>query len=281
MKKSIQIKIWLIRSVLKITSLISVKWCASIAFRIFTTPFRKGSSYKPPVFEKAEEINLQVNGVKIIGYRWNPNSSKKILIVHGFESRSFNFYRYIDILVEKGFSVYAMDAKAHGNSEGKTIILPEYTAMFRELEKKYGVFDGYICHSFGGIAVCLYEEEFNHPSSKLILIAPATETATAIKMFCTFFNLSDKVMFAMHDLIEQRSGNKIDHYSIKRIVKKINNPIYWIHDEGDDITPLSDVNEIISNKPDHIRFYITKGLGHRKIYKDPETLKRVIDFIEF
>ena len=269
------------KSVLKITSLISVKWCAFIAFRIFTTPFRKGSPYKPPIFEKAEEINLQVNGVNIIGYRWNPNSSKKILIAHGFESRSFNFYRYIDILVEKGFCVYAMDAKAHGNSDGKTIVLPEYIAMFRKIEKNYGVFDAYICHSFGGIAVSLYEEEFNHQSSKLILIAPATETATAIKMFCSFFNLSDKVMFAMHDLIEHRSGKKIGHYSIKRIAKKITNPIYWIHDEDDDITPLSDVNELIIDEPDHIKFHITQGLGHRKIYKDPEIVKKVIDFIEF
>jgi pimeloyl-ACP methyl ester carboxylesterase len=184
-------------------------------------------------------------------------------------------------LVEKGFCVYAMDAKAHGNSEGKTIVLPEYIAMFRELEKKYGVFDGYICHSFGGIAVCLYEEEFNHRLSKLILIAPATETGTAIKMFCAFFNLPNKVMFAMHDLIEQRSGKKIGHYSIKRIAKKINNPIYWIHDEDDDITPLSDVSELIIDKPHHIKFHITKGLGHRKIYKDPEIVKKVIEFIEF
>ena len=281
MKKSIQIQILLIRSVLKITSIISTKWSASIAFNIFTTPFRKGSAYKPPIFEKAEKINLQIDGVDLVGYRWNPNANKKLLIAHGFESRSFNFYRYIEILVEKGFCVYAMDAKAHGDSEGKTIILPEYISMFRQLEIKYGVFDGYICHSFGGIAVCLYEEKFNHPSSKLILIAPATETATAIKLFCTFFKLSDKVMFAMHNLIEERSGNKIDHYSIKRIVKKINNPICWIHDKDDDITPLNDLTEIINDKPQHITFHITQGLGHRKIYKDPETIKKVIDFIEF
>jgi len=281
MKKTIQLQLMLVRSALKATSLISAKWCASIAFRIFTTPIRKGSSYQPPIFEKAEKINIPVNGVNITGYRWNSNSNKKILIAHGFESRSFNFYRYIETLVKQGFGVYAMDAKANGLSEGKTIILPEYTAMFRELEKKFGVFDGYICHSFGGIAVCLYEEEFNHPSSKLVLIAPATETGTAIKMFCKFFNLPDKIVIAMEDFVELKSGKKIDHFSIKRIVKRINNPILWIHDSDDDITPLKDVEEIIIEKPSNIIFHITKGLGHRKIYKEPEIVEKVVEFLEF
>jgi pimeloyl-ACP methyl ester carboxylesterase len=279
MKKSIVFTIFILRNTLKFMSLFSAKWCASYAFKIFTTPFRKGSSYKPPIFEKAEELTINVNGLNICGYRWNTYADKKILIAHGFESRSFNFYRYVEALVDKGYAVYAMDAKAHGNSEGSTIIIPEYISMFRELEKNYGPFDGYICHSFGGIAVCLYEEEKNHPNSKLVLIAPATETKSAIKLFCSFFRLSEKVRFAMHDYIEMKSGKKIDHYSIKRVVRKINNPILWIHDHDDDITPLKDVEELFVEKPQNIRFFLTNGLGHRKIYKDPKIIELAVDFI--
>jgi len=280
MKKTVQFQLFLIRSILQITSLFSTKWCASIAFKIFITPIRKGSTFKPAIFENAEQLNVYVNGIKTTGYRWNIDSNKKILIAHGFESRSYNFYRYIEILVGKGIGVYAMDAKAHGNSEGKTITLPEYVSMFRELEKKYGVFDGYICHSFGGIAISLYEEEFNHPSTKLVLIAPATETATAIGMFCKFFNLSNKVKIAIHDFIEKRSGKKIEHYSIPRISRKIKNSILWIHDRDDDITPIRDVEGLINEKPSNIEFHITSGLGHRKIYKDPEIIKKVVQFLE-
>lgn len=281
MKKNLQFKLFVIKSMLKFSSFFSTKWCAFISFRIFTTPFRKGSSFRPAIFEKAEQLNIPVDGININGYRWNIESNKRILIAHGFESRSFNFYRYIENLVEKGIGVYAMDAKAHGDSEGKTITLPEYVSMFKEIEKKYGVFDGYICHSFGGIAVSLYEEEFNHPSSKLVLIAPATETATAIGMFCKYFGLSNKVKFAIYDFIEKRGGKKIEHYSINRITRKITNSILWIHDRDDDITPIMDVEDLMNEKPPNVDFLITSGLGHRKIYKDPEIIKKVVEFLEF
>ena len=100
-------------------------------------------------------------------------------------------------------------------------------------------------------------------------------------MFCKFFNLPDKIVIAMEDFIKLKSGKKIGHYSIKRIVKKISNPILWIHDNDDDITPLKDVEEIIIEKPSNIIFHVTKGLGHRKIYKEPEIVEKVVEFLEF
>lgn len=279
MNKSIKIKIAIIKFLLKSVSIISTEICAAFAFRLFISPFRKPYPYKPPIFEKGEMISLHLNGFELKGFRWNIDAKKKILIAHGFESRAYNFHRYVDELVEKGYAVYAMDAKAHGDSEGKTITLPEYIAMFEQLEKRYGVFDGYISHSFGGIAVCLYEEQNNHPLSKLVLIAPATETQTAIRMFCKFFGLSDKIRLAMHDYIEKRSGKNINYYSIKRVMKKIKNEILWVHDVDDDITPIQDVQELIDENPKNIKFKITRGLGHRKIYKDPETLMNTVNFL--
>lgn len=227
----------------------------------------------------ALEFDIKVDGLKIHGYRWNPDANKKILILHGFESRAYNFDRYVTPLLNKGYGVVAMDGKAHGKSEGKTTTAPEYAEMIRVLEEQLGKFNGYISHSFGGIALSLYQENHMNPEAKMVLIAPATETQSAIDLFSQFFGLSAKIKESIHAYIKQKSGKEISHFSINRIAPKLSNPILWIHDKDDDITPLSDMKPLMDKSPDNIEFMITEGLGHRKIYKDTAVMKRIIDFI--
>lgn len=233
----------------------------------------------PPIFQEALEFDIKVDGLTIHGYRWNPNANKKILILHGFESRAYNFDRYVTPLLNKGYGVVAMDGKAHGKSEGKTTTAPEYAEMIRVLEEKLGKFDGYISHSFGGIALSLFQENQMNPEAKMVLISPATETQSAIDLFSSFMGLSSKIKQSMLDYIRQKSGHEISHYSINRIAPKLSNPILWIHDKEDDITPLADVKPLMEMSPKNITFMITEGLGHRRIYKDADVIKRVIDFI--
>lgn len=220
-----------------------------------------------------------VGEFKIHGYKWNESANKKALIVHGFESRAYNFDRYVVPLMKLGFAVYAMDAKAHGKSEGKTITAPETAEMIHVLENQVGQFDGFVCHSFGGIAVALHQEKFNNPNAKLVFLAPATETSTALYKFCDFFRLNEKVRNEMEKIIFRSSGVGSSYFSIKRIMIKLKNPVLWVHDKDDDITPLSDVTPLIDSSPANIEFMITEGLGHRKIYKDNKVQRKVIDFL--
>ncbi len=268
-----------LKSSIKLASIISPRWGASIAFNIFCTPYRKPRNVPPPIFQEAEAFDIQVDRLNIHGYSWNPNATKKILILHGFESRAYNFDRYVSPLLDKGYGVVAMDGKAHGKSEGKTTTAPEYAEMIRVLEEKLGKFEGYISHSFGGIALCLYQENHMNPDAKMVLIAPATETYSAIDLFCHFFGLSSKIKESIHAYIKQKSGKDISYYSINRIAPKLSNTILWIHDKDDDITPLSDMKPLMDLSPGNIEFMITEGLGHRKIYKDTAVMKRIIDFI--
>lgn len=268
-----------LKSSIKIASFFSSQWGASVAFNIFCTPYRKPRNVAPPIFRQATAIEIEVDGLAIRGHQWNPDADKKILILHGFESRAYNFDRYISPLLEKGYGVIAMDGKAHGNSEGKTTTAPEYAEMIKVLEENMGKFDGFISHSFGGIALSLYQEENNNPTAKMVLIAPATETQSAIDLFSHFFGLGPGIKTSIHAYIKQKSGKDISHYSINRIAPKLNNSILWIHDKDDDITPLSDLKPLLDSAPANIEFMITEGLGHRKIYKDPAVIKRVIDFI--
>jgi hypothetical protein len=65
----------------------------------------------------------------------------------------------------------------------------------------------------------------------------------------------------------------------KRAMKNIKATVLWIHDESDDITPLADALKVKSENFPNIRFLITQGLGHKKIYRDNDIRNEVIDFL--
>lgn len=279
MTKTQQMMLSFFKTKIRLASLASVKWSAQIAFDMFSTPYRKSKKPKPSIFKQAENIKINVNGCLINGYKWNPEAKKQILILHGFESRAYKFDMYIHPLLKNDWGITAMDAKAHGKSEGKQIILPDYVAMIEKLELQYGKFSAYLAHSFGGIAVSLYLEKYKNELAKLVLIAPATETDTAIRLFSKIVGLKEQVRLAINELVLERSGKSIDFYSIKRIIPLLSNQILWVHDKNDKITPLADVHQLIESSPTHVEFYITEGLGHSRIYKEPVVIEKVIDFL--
>jgi Serine aminopeptidase, S33 len=276
-----KVAIGYIRAKLNLMAVVSKKRAAKEALLIFSTPFRRVKKAIPPIFEKCELIGFRQHNNKVTGYRWNHPSPKKFLILHGFESSAFNFERYINPMIKLGYEVVAMDAPAHGKSEGKTINLLDYIETIEETEKRYGPFDAAMAHSFGGIAISMFlEKRKRKDKMKLVLIAPATETVTAIDSFFRFLQLNDGIRTEFNKLIHQKTGHWPSFYSITRVAPHLPANILWIHDEDDDMTPLSDTEEIQKAQYPHIRFMITKGLGHRRIYRDNTIYRAIISYFD-
>lgn len=225
-------------------------------------------------------MHFKLDDVIIRGWRWNHPAERKVLIIHGFESSVTNFDRYIKPLIKKGYEVLAFDAPAHGRSGGKKINAPLYKRTIQEINKIYGPIQSYMAHSFGGLAVNLALEEISHTTDyRLVLIAPATETSTAIDMFFRFLQLDKAVRTEFEKIIIKTGGVSSDWYSIKRAMKHIRAKVLWFQDEDDEITPLSDVLKVKEQNYPNIEFIITKGLGHRRIYRDNNVSKQVINFL--
>jgi pimeloyl-ACP methyl ester carboxylesterase len=280
MKLGQKIAINYIRARLNLLAVLSKKRAAAKAFVIFCTPFRKSKKPMPPVFDKADKLSTIVGDVTIHGYRWNRGGEKKVLILHGFESSAGNFDRYIQPLTEKNYEVLAFDAPAHGTSGGKRITLPMYIDTIRTVYFEFGPIQSFMAHSFGGLAVTHFLEKIPHdPSMRLALIAPATETTTAIDSFFRFLQLGKGVRKEFDVLVERLGGVAPSWYSIPRALTNIKATILWVHDKDDDVTPLSDVQPIIDKNHPNIQFLVTEGWGHRKIYRENKVVRAIIDFL--
>ena len=184
-------------------------------------------------------------------------------------------------LVEKGYEVLAFDAPSHGASDGSYTNAIEYSDMIKKAVDLYGPIQSFIGHSFGGIAVCLAMEAMPHDANtKIVLIAPATETSTAIDGAFSMLGIrNERLRKEMDDLIFDKTAKTTAWYSIRRAMNNIKASVLWFHDEDDDVTPLNDALKVKEDNHSNIEFVITKGLGHRKIYRDESVLNAAVKFL--
>ena len=280
MKLSQRLALNYIRTKFKLLSTISKKKAAEKAFELFCTPQTRNRKKLPKIFETAEKLHFELDGVVVRGWRFNHPVNKKVMVIHGFESSGINFDRYIKPLMKKGYEVLVFDAPAHGKSGGKKINAPLYKRTIQEVYKRFGPVQSFMAHSFGGLAVSLALEEISHTADyRLVLIAPATETSTAIDTFFRFLQLDPAIRPEFEKNILTAGGVSSNWYSIKRAMKHIRAKVLWFHDEDDEVTPLSDVMKVKAENYPNIEFVITKGLGHRRIYRDNKVSKSVVEFL--
>jgi pimeloyl-ACP methyl ester carboxylesterase len=252
------------------------------AFRLFCTPLVRYKGKEADIFKNATPREFKLEGNIIRGYECNTSGHKTILILHGFSSSCHKFDKYATALIEKNYRVLAFDAPAHGFSDGKTVNALEYRNMIEKVAELYGPVDTFMGHSFGGIAVSLALENIPHDeNTKLVLIAPATETSSAIDGALKFLNISSssKIRQALDDHIYKVGKRPTAWYSIRRAIKNIKADVLWIHDEDDDITPLTDALKVKEDANENVRFIITSGLGHQKIYKNTTVKEAILDFL--
>jgi pimeloyl-ACP methyl ester carboxylesterase len=280
MKLAQKLAVNYIRARLNLLAVISKKKAAKKAFEIFCTPYHKNKKQAPPVFAEATPLSISVKGNTIRGFRWNQGGIKRVLILHGFESSCKNFDAYISELIKKNYEVLAFDAPAHGISGGKYITLPLYIEMIMAIHFQFGIIQSFMAHSFGGLAVTHFIEKIpNDAHTKLALIAPATETKTAIDTFFRFLQLGEGVRAEFEKIIREKSGVEPAYFSIPRALRHIKASVLWVHDRDDDITPLKDVEPVMKENHPNLSFFITEGLGHKKIYRDSRVINAVTEFL--
>ena len=156
----------------------------------------------------------------------------------------------------------------------------EYKAMIEQIHATLGPIDAFIAHSFGGLALALALENIaEQEKMKVVLIAPATETTTAIQIFSKFLRIPKAVRTEMETLIFEKSGIRVEDFSIRKAAPHIKAQVLWIHDESDEITPWKDAMKVQEEGYPNFRFMLTQTFGHRKIYRETKVTKAVFEFL--
>lgn len=263
----------------KILQAISPKLATQFAAKLFTTPVK----YKIPkrelhMLKQSVQQDILVPSInKVIKTYQYGNSSKKILLVHGWSGRGTQLVKIADELLKQGYSTISFDAPAHGKSKGNSTIMTEFIASILELEKQFGPFEFAIGHSLGGMSVINAIKQ-NLSVKKAVIIGSGDLIQDIITDFIRNLGLKPGIGDLLRVHFEKRFGEPMNNYSTSVVAKNIETPVFIIHDEDDaDVNVKCAHNIHVHLKNSKIK--ITRKLGHRKILGNEKVIEEITNFI--
>jgi len=273
-----------LRTKFKTISKVAPATAGRMAFDLFCTPYPKYKKRKAPaVFHHATKRTVLLSdNTKMHGYEWLPNkpNQETVLIAHGYASYAYKFEHYIAPLLKMGYRVLAFDAPAHGQSEGKHIHVVVYQEAIQKIMEQAGPVHHFIGHSLGALTLSMIAENIDQAASrKFVLIAPATKTTTTFANFFKMMHLNEATKNAFIQYVRSRTSHTVDYFAADRALTNYQGPVLWVHDEKDMVCPYEDIIYFKEKAPSNIKFLITNGLGHNKVYKTAEVMDQIMAFL--
>jgi pimeloyl-ACP methyl ester carboxylesterase len=264
----------------KILEAISSKLTVLFAAKLFTTPIK----HKIPKREYLMDQNSTQNTVfipsiqkEIVLYHYG-NSTKKVLLVHGWSGRGTQLVKIADEMLKLGYMTLSFDAPAHGKSKGNSSIMTEFIASILEIDKQYGPFEFAIGHSLGGMSV-LNAIKQNLQVKKAVIIGSGDIIQDIIDDFIGKLKLKPEYGVKLKDHFEAKFGGKMNDYSAYKAAEKIEIPFLIVHDKDDEDVSVKAAYHIQKHLKNS-EIMITEGLGHRKILGDDTVIQKIIEFLK-
>ncbi len=260
-------------------SFISPKLTILFIAKLFTTPIKhKIPKRELGMNEKSNQFLIDIPTInkKVMVYEYG-NSSKKILLAHGWSGRGTQLFKIADELIKLGYSTISFDAPGHGKSPGKTTIMTEFVETILEVETRFGPFHGAVGHSLGGMSL-LNAAKKGMKFPKLVLIGSGDIVQDIFDNFVSNLTLKPEYSQLLRLHFENKYQDKMDNYSGYQSAKEIKIPVLVIHDKNDDEV-LVDAGVNIHKHLENGQLFLTEGLGHRKILGNPIVIEKTVQFI--
>ena len=257
--------------------LFAPKKATLLAFSLFSHP-RKGkltTTQLPPFLAEAEKEIFDKDGQAIQTYIWR-GDEKIIFLLHGWESNTARWKKLIPHLLETGHTIIAIDAPAHGLSEGKEFNVIRYAASIDCVAKKYS--PNYIIgHSIGGKASLYYQATYNNPTiEKMVLLGAPSDYAIIFKNYVRLLQLSSRMEQLIHQHYWDRFQIKVAEFSAQYYAHSITAKGLLLHDL-DDTVVLHDESQKINHYWKASVLETTQGLGHS--LQNKIVYKKIVDFL--
>jgi pimeloyl-ACP methyl ester carboxylesterase len=284
------------RLALKCVSAVSPEMAGQLAFRLFSiTPSRKPRSAKEkaalaaaePVMARARPVTLSFAGGWITAKHFDAQpadgAKSRVLLVHGWGSRSNYLAAMIDGLTAGGAEVVALDWPGHGASPGRSLTMPAAVRAIDAAWRQFGGFDAAVGHSFGGASLAcaaggVVDDVPSRVAGKMVLIGAPSEMTWLFKGFGRYLRLSAKAQAALEDMVMRLSGRTLEEFDAARIVGMLSTPVLVIHAE-DDKEVSADHARRYAAAGGNIDLEWANGLGHRRIVSAPAVIARINAFL--
>ncbi|WP_448921231.1 alpha/beta hydrolase [Eubacterium sp.] len=220
--------------------------------------------------ENGEDVYIMSDSLRLHGKLFKNSGTKYALVCHGYTSKAKHMAGFVNKFHSLGYNVLAVDARAHGDSEGTKIGMGwverfdviEWIKYIISLEPDAQI----ILHgvSMGASTVLMASGE-NLPKNVKAIIADCGYTSEwdefrqeADVLHIPWF----PVLNASSAISKVRDGYDFKQASAVEQVKKSHIPTLFIHGSKDELVPYGMLNELYSAANCEKEILTIQGAGH-------------------
>lgn len=270
-------------AVVRAADRLSPAWGAGLAARLFTTTRRRRMPAREAAWlQPAERSTIVVGPWRLAAWTWeavgDTEGGPAVLLVHGWEGRASQLGAVGTAFAAAGYRAVAVDLPAHGETAGRRTNLYEMAAAVEGLAERLGPLAAIVAHSFGAAATTVALSR-RLAVEKLAYLAPSEDFDHFTGIFGRWLGLEPGLVLRMQRAIEQRVGVGWDELRGAHLAPAMTTPLLIFHDEHDTDVPASHGLTYAARWPG-ARLITTRGLGHRKILRQPEVVEAVVDWVQ-
>ena len=266
------------------------------AFRLFaTTPGRRPRTAKEKELlarsdgwmRQAQRVELRFAGGTAVAHRFAARPCEtfagRVLVVHGWGSRAAYLSALTEGLVAAGHEVVALDLPGHGASRGRTLTLPMAVRAIDAAWQRFGGFDYFCGHSFGGASLAcaasgLVPSVPAHRPRRLVTIGSPSEMTWLFKDLGRLLKLGPKAQVALESHVERIAGAPLSTFDAANGAGRLNVPMLVVHAEDDKEVSASHARRYAASGP-NVTLEWANGFGHRRIVSAEPVIDRIVDFL--
>lgn len=250
-----------------------------LAFKLFCMPRPKRPKPVEAAFLATADLFFEtVAGQKIAVYHWGFRGPV-VLLAHGWESHAGRWRKIAPLLVQAGYQVVALDAPAHGRSQGRSFTMIKYADVLRALMQRLGPIDTVIGHSVGGAAAiwAMGTGGTAVRPRKAVIMCSFSALQYIMDGAYKMVGASPRLIREVNNYVIRWSGLPVAHFSIARMAAQLEDVEgLLIHDRQDRVTAFSE-SEILHQAWPKAQFLPTEGFGHG--LTAPQVTDAMMDFV--
>lgn len=285
-----------IRGMLATAEHVAPRLAGRAAFEIFCrTPSASSMSSREakaveaaaPFMAEARQHRLHGSAGCVMAYDFAPaqgrRGAKRVLVLHGWRSRSEHMKLVIAGLLAEGYRVIALDLPGHGRSSGRRLNLALAVEAAHLAAQWFGPFAAVVGHSFGGaVAVNAAAGSVRGipplETSRLVLISAPSSLPAIFSEFGRFLSLGTRTQTGLAAEVERVAGKPLETYVGALQLAEHKVPSLVVHAPDDKEVSPRDAEAFAGAGP-HVRLRWAPGLGHRRILADRAVIDDVARFI--
>jgi pimeloyl-ACP methyl ester carboxylesterase len=259
---------------LRAVSLVSTAAAARLLERMWLTPPR--AKKRPSRLPTAELQRLSCEHGELVVHKLE-NDGPTVYMMHGWGGRADQLADLALSLLARGFRVLAIDGPAHGMAPGRQASGVALAAALRAAVSAQGPAHALVTHSMGTFAAVLGLQH-GVALPRLVFAAPPLNPRAYLQALADELTVPPAVIERLERNLERRLRFRWEQLDIVAVAPSLRGELLVIHDRDDAEVPWEHGAAIARAWPG-ARLLTTRGLGHRKVLRDPEVIAAVGGFI--